>query len=144
MNTLPTTSEPARPNPASPDETAAYLLTQVLADPALTLGKALEAQRARVAALRDPTSPQALDELTRQLPLLEALFQRFSYEALKEKRSDRAAGLLRVALSAQQAHARTFALVRGLAQQGKGLGAVLLDSESPRDDRSSAADGNRE
>lgn len=125
-----TALEPARPQAANPDEAAAYLLALAMGDPALTPTKALEVQRERVAALRDPTAPASLDELARQLPLLEALFQRFSAEALRAKRPDGRAQLLRAALQAQQAHARTFALLRGLALQAKGQAAVTL-GESP-------------
>lgn len=133
-----TALEPARPQAAKPDEAAAYLLALAMGDPALTPTKALEVQRQRVAALRDPTAPASLDELARQLPLLEALFQRFSAEALRTKSPDSRAKLLRAALQAQQAHARTFALLRGLALQAKGLAAVDLE-ESPDDDAGSGA-----
>lgn len=127
MDQDPTALEPARLNPASPDEAAAYLLALAMGDAALTPTKALEVQRQRIAALRDPTAPASLDELARQLPLLEALFLRFSVEALRAKRSDGRAQLLRAALQAQQAHARTFALLRGLGLQAKGQASVTLD-----------------
>lgn len=131
-----TALEPARIDPANPDEAAAYLLALAMGDPALTQTKALEAQRQRVAALRDPTASASLDELARQIPLLQALFMRFSAEALRVKSPDSKAKLLRAALQAQQAHARTFALLRGLALQANGLAAVALE-ESPDDDTSS-------
>jgi hypothetical protein len=81
-----------------------------------------------VAALRDPTRPESLDELARQLPVLEALWQHFASQALRAKVAADKARLLRAALNAQQAHARTFALLRGLvAWQGKGVAAVAVD-----------------
>lgn len=132
-----TTVAPARPQAADPDEAAAYLLSLALGDAAVTPTKALEVQRQRVAALRDPTAPASLHELARQLPLLEALFQRFSAEALRTKSPDSKAKLLRAALQAQQAHARTFALLRGLALEAKSRDVVNLDAEpDPNAERS--------
>ena len=128
-----TALEPARPQAANPDEAAAYLLSLAMGDSALTPTKALEVQRQRVAALRDPTAPASLDELARQLPLLEALFQRFSAEALRAKGPDARAKLLRAALHAQQAYARTFALLRGMGLQAKGLAAVTIEAGSDAD-----------
>jgi len=110
---------------ASSDDAAAYLLALATADPTLTAPAALEAHRQRVAALRDPTSPYALQELSRQVPVLEALFHRFTAEALRATNPQTKAILLESALQAQQAHARTFTLIRGLALQEKGFVLVI-------------------
>lgn len=127
MNQDITPTEPAR-NPASSEDGAAYLLALALGD-SMTATGALEAQRQRVAALRDPTSPQALEELSRQLPVLEAVWHRLAAEALRSKYPGAKAQLLKAALQAQQAHARTFALLRGLALQDKGMATVTVESQ---------------
>lgn len=82
-----------------------------------SLADGLRIQRQQVEALKDPASPQALAVLARQLPLLEALFQRFAEDAVAERQPGRRGELLRGALQAQQAYARTFTLVRALAGQ---------------------------
>lgn len=127
--TLPTPSTPttATPSTASAEAAAAFVLGHALGLPAESEESALAVLRQRVEALRDPTAPAALDELRRHLPVLDALWQRFSMEALKARRPDDRAKLLRAALQAQQAHARTFALLRALALQAKGQGVVTLE-----------------
>ncbi|MDP1899277.1 MAG: hypothetical protein Q8K96_02330 [Rubrivivax sp.] len=134
MNPTSTDLEPARKPPATEDEAAAYLLALALGDPAMTPTKALDLQRQRVAALRDPTSARSLEVLARQLPVLESLWQRFSVEALRAKGFGNKAQMLRAALQAQQAHARTFALLRGMALQAKGQGVVSLEDDADADD----------
>lgn len=128
MNQNPNIPEPARKTPVSSEEGAAYLLALAMGE-SMTATEALEAQRQRVAALRDPTSPKALEELSRQLPVLEGLFQRLAAESLRAKFPEAKAQLLKAALQAQQAHARTFALLRGLALQDKGMARVTVDAE---------------
>lgn len=112
-----TSTLPASPTltPATAEEAAAYVLGRALGLPAQNDGEALTVLRQRLEALRDPTSPEALDELRRHLPVLDTLWQRFAVEALKAKRPDDRARLLRTALQAQQAHARTFTLLRALS-----------------------------
>jgi hypothetical protein len=85
------------------------------------LADGLRIQRQQVEVLKDPTSAAALAVLARQLPLLEALFQRFAEDALAERQVSRRAELLRGALQSQQAYARTFTLVRALAPQAPTL-----------------------
>ena len=58
--------------------------------------------------------------------MLEALFHRFTAEALRATNPQTKAILLKSALQAQQAHARTFALLRELALQDRGLAKVIL------------------
>jgi len=60
--------------------------------------------------------------------VLEALFHRFTAEALRATNPQTKAILLKSALQAQQAHVRTFTLIRGLALQDKGQAQVILDS----------------
>lgn len=93
---------PPAPSAATAEEAAAYVLGRALGLPAEGEGEALAVLRQRVEALRDPTSPGALDELRRHLPVLESLWQRFSVEAMSAKRADDKSKLLRAALQAQQ------------------------------------------
>lgn len=85
------------------------------------LAEGLAIQRQQVEALKDPASAPALACLARQLPLLDALFQRMAEDAVAERVPGRRGELLRGALQAQQAYARTFALVRALAPQAPTL-----------------------
>lgn len=131
------TAEPPRKPPAS-DDAAAYVLSRALGSEALPPSEALAALKARVETLKDPTAPAALAELSRQLPVLEALFQRFAAEALRARRPADRSMLLRAALQAQQAHARTFALLRGMALAAKGQAVVELEEgDSPDADADS-------
>jgi hypothetical protein len=92
------------------------------------LGVLMEAMRVRLEALRDPTSDEALAELQRTMPTLEALYLRFSTEAANSRKGAvHQALLLRAALQAQQAYARTFALLHTLALQAKNADRVLVD-----------------
>lgn len=123
------TDSPARRSTASGEETAACVLAIALGNAIgeeRTTAAALAAQRQRLTALRDPTSDEALAELTRQLPTLEALWQRFAVAAVDAKRADDKVKLLRAALQAQQAYARTFALVHGLALQARSAAVVTV------------------
>lgn len=89
----------------------------------------LEALRQRVESLRDPVASNSLDELARQLPVLEALWLRFSAEAVQAVSPDTRAKYLRMALQAQQAYARTFTLLRGLALQQQDKAVVSLNGD---------------
>lgn len=129
MNQDLSTLEPAPAPPVSSDQEAAYLLALAMGDTSVSVAEALDTQRLRVAALRDPTSDRSLGELSRQLPVLESLFHRLAADALQAKSPTGKAILLKAALQAQQAHARTFALLRGLALQAKGLAVVTLEAD---------------
>lgn len=110
-------------------EAAAFVLAQTLGLQDLSHAEALAGLQRRVEALKDPLAPAALAEMRQHLPLLDSLFQRFSVEALRATRSEHRALLLRVALQAQQAYCRTFALLHGLALQAKGQGLVRLHDD---------------
>lgn len=113
--TTPTHSATPAATTATAEEATAYVMGRALGLPPKSEGEALAVLRQRVEALHDPTSPAALDELRRHLPVLETLWQRFAVESLNAKKADDRARLLRVALQAQQAHARTLALLRALS-----------------------------
>lgn len=78
---------------------------------------ALNELRQRVEAYTDPAGLAAINELAEHLPVLEALWLRFAAQATKEGGADKRAKLLRMALQAQNAYARTLTLVQGLVQQ---------------------------
>lgn len=113
--------------PADAAEASAQVLAYVRGDATFSPAPALEAMRERVAQLIDPTAPDSLEELARQLPTLEALWLRFAAEAVAAFDTDAKAKSLRMALQAQQAYARTFTLLRGLALQKQGLAQVVIE-----------------
>lgn len=121
---------PSRPAPASSGEHAAACVLMLSHPGALTMADALLELRRRVSTLVDPTTPTALEELTRQIPVLEGLFHKFAADALATSNPEAKTRLLRAALNAQQAHARSFALVRGLALLAQGTAAVTLTPNS--------------
>ena len=94
----------------------------------------LEVQRQRVQALRDPLAPDSLDELARQLPTLEALWQRFAFESVRASSPDHRFKYLKAALHAQQAFARTLALLRTLRHQQAGARATVTLIDGPDND----------
>jgi len=71
-----------------------------------------------------------LIELSAQLPVLEALFLRFSGEAAKAECPEHKAIFVKVALSAQTSFSRTVALLIALGQKTAGVGSVHLDGVS--------------
>jgi hypothetical protein len=99
----------------------------------------LEAQRQRVQALRDPMAPDSLDVLARQLPTLEALWQSFAVASARASSPEHRFKYLKAALHAQQAFARTFALLRTLRHQQTGAKATvtLIDDNDPDSDSDS-------
>ncbi|MFM2059697.1 MAG: hypothetical protein RLY71_4082 [Pseudomonadota bacterium] len=68
-----------------------------------------------VGELNDPSSPEALNVLKRQIPILESLHHRLLADALECKRPQQAIELIRIALQTHQALERTLALLRALA-----------------------------
>ncbi|MBZ8141421.1 hypothetical protein CLD22_16135 [Rubrivivax gelatinosus] len=113
-------------------DSAAYVLREALgAD--VPLAAALEELKGRVDALRDPLSPEALETLQQHLPVIDALFKRYATDSIKTRIPDRQALLARVALQAQQAYSRSFALLHGLELQRRGAGRVLLTDDDLAD-----------
>ena len=132
---------------ATPAKSKIATATATLADAAYIFGLVLGsdqplealvvALRERVEALRDPLSQEAAAELQKHLPLLDAVFMRFVAEATRTRKgSVHQTMLLRAALQAQQAHARTFALLHMLAIQAKGANsprAITLHDDASND-----------
>jgi hypothetical protein len=142
-STLPDPNPPQLPAGDSGEAGAAYVLSMALGRMTMTPTAALDEQRRRVQALRDPTAPAALDELARQLPLLEALFHRLAAEALCAPTVDSRARLVRAALQAQSAQARLIALVQGLALQRQGAARVAVDLDDDDSDSDAHAHSER-
>lgn len=128
-NDIDDTPHPATAATPTTEEAAAYVLSAALGRRNLSPAEALAGLRRRVEVLQDPLSPAALAEMRKHLPLLDALFQRFSIEALNTARAEQRTLLLRAALQAQQAYSRTFALLHGLALQAKGQGFVQIHDD---------------
>lgn len=122
--------------PRGAAEAEAALAAFIRGDAEFLPREGLEAQRKRIEALRDPLAPDSLDELTRQLPTLEALWQRFAAESVARQASpEQRFKYLKAALHAQQAFARTFALLCTLRQQrGAKASITLHDDEGPDND----------
>jgi hypothetical protein len=117
---------------ATAESTAAGVLAAVLKlDPRPPAS--LDLYRQRIEALADPTSPQALAELQRQQPILEALWHRFALDAVEARSPANRERLLRAALHAQQAHARTVVLIRAMALQEQQRLKVVVNSDGDGD-----------
>ena len=124
------TKRPSRDEPAAETQSVGETEYAQLPDAAYVFGSVvgssqpiaflMDAVRSRLEALRDPMSAEAVAELQRQLPILEALFLRFSTEAANSsKGAVHRTLLLRAALQAQQAYSRSFALLHTVALQAR-------------------------
>ena len=94
----------------------------------------VDAMRQRLEALHDPTSPEGLAELKRQLLPMEALYLRFAEDAVTTKIPANRVLMLRAALQAQQGYSRTFALLHALTRQSQapqGQAPVIELHEAP-------------
>lgn len=124
---------PAR-TPSTVGELAgAHLLTLLIGQEHLSPAAALAELQQRVERFRDPAAPAALEELASHLPLLDALFKRYAAESLRAKNPEGQARLLRAALQAQNAHARTVVLLQGLEGQRQGLARVVVEDSASGD-----------
>jgi hypothetical protein len=100
----------------------------------------LEALRQRVQALRDPLAPDSLDVLARQLPTLEAMWQFFAVQSVRASSPEHKLKMVKAALHAQQAFARTFALLRTLKHQQAGAKAAVNLIDGPDNDSAPDSD----
>jgi hypothetical protein len=80
-------------------------------DTDIDIRSALEELTRRNRELLDGDNQRILNSLAEQLQLLEAIFQRYTYEALKLARPDQQAALAKVAFNAQAAYVRAAALL---------------------------------
>jgi hypothetical protein len=114
--------------PADPRAAAALCLAVVKGDDYFRRAEAVEGLSARIAKLSDAGSDQSLEELTAHLPILEALFLRFTTDAISSTSTSGKSALIRMALAAQTSYSRTVALVAGLKLQREGKAVVAMES----------------
>jgi hypothetical protein len=114
--------------PDDPREAAAGAIALLRGQNSINRASAAEALTSRLATLSVANGRQTLDELSAQLPVLEALFLRFAGEAASIERAEHKAIFVKVALSAQAAFARTVALLAALRLQRGGDGRVLVEN----------------
>ena len=105
---------------------SATVLAYINGDDAIERAGAIEAVTARAASLAIADSDEALESLAEHLPVLNALFLRFSAEAIATKTPENRAKLLKIALGAQNSYGRTLALIAGLRAQRQGRARVIL------------------
>jgi hypothetical protein len=96
---------------------AAELVALINGDDNANRSLGLELERERLQTLANPSSPESMQALTAHLPVLEALFHRMALDALSCRYPAAKVALMRAALQAQNAYARTTALLSVLKQQ---------------------------
>lgn len=116
--------------PSDPRSAATAVLAFINGEEGIQRAAAIEAMTARATLLADANSDGALEGLAEHLPVLNALFLRFSAEAISAKLPDHKAKFVKIALSAQSAYGRTQALIAGLRAQREGRATVVVDSDS--------------
>ena len=116
--------------PSDPRLAAAAVLAYINGDDGIDRAAAIEAMTAKATLLADGDSDAALEGLAEHLPVLNALFLRFSAEAVAAKAPDHRAKLVKIALGAQNAYARTQALIAGLRLQRQGKARVVVEDVS--------------
>ena len=123
-----------RPPPIElPDDrrlASAAVLAFINGDDVIDRAAAIEAMTERAVVLAVGDSDEALESLADHLPVLNALFLRFSAEAVAAKLPDHRAKLVKIALASQSAYARTQALIAGLRAQREGRVRVVVEGES--------------
>lgn len=116
--------------PNDPRLASAAVLAYINGDDGMDRAGAIEAMTARAAALAVADSDEALESLAEHLPVLNALFLRFSAEAIATKLPDNRAKFIKIALAAQNSYARTQALLAGLRAQRQGRVRVVVEANS--------------
>ena len=119
--------------PDDPRMATAAVLAYVNGDDQMDRAAAIETLTLRANALADADPDEAITALAEQLPILNALFLVFSAESVATKNPDARAKFVKLALSSQNAYARTQALVIGLRLQGKGNACVALTDDGGDD-----------
>lgn len=112
--------------PDDPKLATATVLGYVLGQDGIDRAAAIEALKVRATALTGEDPDEAIQVLAGQLQVLNALFLVFSTEAMSTAVVDARAKYVKMALNAQNAYARTQALVIGLRLQNKGKARVTL------------------
>lgn len=114
--------------PTDPLAAAALCLAVIKGDDYFRRAEAVEGLSVRIAKLSDAGSDQSLEELTAHLPILEALFLRFTTDAISSTSTSGKSALIRMALAAQTSYSRTVALIAGLKLQREGKAVVAMES----------------
>lgn len=132
MNPNIQTSSPSRHRPPplhlpdDPRAAAALALALIRGDDSFNRAEAVEGLTARIAKLSDAGSAASLEELAAHLPILEALFMRFTADAMTTNMTGSKAALIRMALAAQTSYSRTVVLLAGLKLQRDGKALVTV------------------
>lgn len=116
--------------PSDPRLASAAVLAYINGDDGVERAGAIEAMTVRAASLAVADSDDALESLAEHLPVLNALFLRFSAEAIATKLPDNRAKLIKIALAAQNSYSRTLALIAGLRAQRQGRATVTVETIS--------------
>lgn len=134
-----TEGPPARPSrhraqaialPADPAQAAALVLRYVqVGDSAFDRSAAVEGMASRVEKLRGSDGAQVERELLAHAAVLDALFLRYSAEAVANKVPDHKSKLMKLALSAQAAYVRCMVAVEGLRLQRSAAARVVAEVE---------------
>lgn len=111
--------------PADPRQASAAVLAYINGDDGIERAGAIEAMSSRAAALACADSDEALEALAEHLPILNALFLRFSAEAVASKVPDHKAKLIKIALGAQAAYMRSQGLLAGLRAQRQNRSVIV-------------------
>jgi acyl-CoA hydrolase len=96
---------------------ASELVSLIKGDDNVSRSMALESECEHLKTLANPSSQESMLSLAAHLPVLEALFHRLSLDALSTRYPANKVALMRAALQAQNAYARTSALLSVLKQQ---------------------------
>ena len=96
---------------------------------------AIEAATARVQRLSDPNADisTVVTELAGHAAILDALFLRWSAEAMAAKLPEIRMKYQKLALSSQASYTRTLIAIEALKQQCKGKALVTLNNDDDRD-----------
>jgi hypothetical protein len=116
--------------PDDPTLAAAGVVAYINGKSGVERGAAIEAMRDRAIALTKADLDGQLRGLAEQLPVLHALFLRFSVEAVAASDPDHRSKFMKIALGAQNSYARTQALVAALIAQQQGRGRVAAVEEA--------------
>ncbi len=115
--------------PEDNKEAVALALAVIRGADRFNSASAIEALSKRVSKLSNSDGCDSLDELTAHLPVLEALFLRFTNDAMSAGLATNKSILIRMALAAQNNYSRTVALIEGLKLQRVGRASVLINHD---------------
>ena len=115
--------------PHDPLTAAAAVVAHINGSEVIDRAAAIEGMALRLERLRDAGPDISRYELEAHLPVLNALFLRFSAEAVNAGHSEHRAKLAKIAFSAHAAYARAVALLAGMQQANRNP-QVVLEADS--------------